>query len=138
MSTPEGASPTESWKPITVSGATVVELDYLKWTLSAIPDSEWISCFTHATGIERRGSGAYVLSGGDPLIHGYEVEWRVPSDDHVDANRHVSERVDHANSAYRSVLARRANKDASEAQAARNRQAAIDEAQRLLDNEGSP
>jgi hypothetical protein len=122
----------DCWTPLTLHGPTVVNLQLLEWTLSATPEQEWIDSFKNAP-TTQQGSGAYVLSNSRPGIHGRQVTWNVGEDDQIDAARNVRQRVEYANSRYAEILADRAAERERQAESPREEQAAIDAAQRRLD-----
>lgn len=122
----------QEWAPVTVWRTTVVDLQSVRWSLSEAPDQEWIAAFRHAP-INKRGSTEYVMSGSEPTISGQDIEWNVGPEDHLDANLRVHEKVHVANGAYREVLQKRAADHEQMAQEKRLRDAAIEEAQRKLD-----
>ncbi len=69
-----------------------------------------------------------------PRITGQEIEWDVDQANHIDASRHVRERLDFANSAYPMVLAQRVTEGERQLEAThREKKVAIEEAQRRLD-----
>lgn len=122
----------QEWDPFTVWRTTVVDLQTVRWSLSDAPDPEWIAAFRNAP-TDKRGSTEYVMSGSEPTISGQDIEWKVGREDHLDANLRVHEKVDVANGAYRQVLQRRAAKHRQAAEEKRVHDAAIEEAQRKLD-----
>lgn len=120
------------WDPVTVGRAVVVDLQTLRWALSAAPETDWIAAFRNAP-MTKTGSMEYVMTGSEPTVAGREIEWKVGQKDHLDANIQVRRKVDAANAAYPVVLARHA--DARDRAAAKRQgdEDAIKEAQRLLD-----
>jgi hypothetical protein len=122
----------QEWAPFTVWRTTVVDLQTVSWSLSEAPDPQWIEAFRNAP-INKRGSTEYVMSGSEPTIAGHDIEWKVGPEDHLDANLRVHEKVDVANGAYREVLEKRAADRQQMAEEKRLRDAAIEEAQRKLD-----
>jgi hypothetical protein len=104
----------------------------LRWSLSEAPDSECIAAFRNAP-INKRGSSEYVMPGSEPTIFGQDIEWKVGPEDHLDANLRVHEKVDIANGAYREALQRGAAEHRQVAKQQRLRDAAIEEAERRLD-----
>jgi hypothetical protein len=120
------------WDPFTVWRTTVIDLETLRWSLNAAPDTDWIAAFRNAP-TNKSGSKGYVTSGSEPTVSGGDIEWKVGPDDHLDANLRVHEKVDIANGAYREGLQRRAAERDRAADEARVRDAAIAEAQRKLD-----
>jgi hypothetical protein len=127
----QGLEPQE-WDPFTVWRTTVVDLQTLRWSLSEAPDPEWIAAFRDAP-TNKSGTMEYVMSGSEPTISGQDIEWKVGPEDHLDANLRVHEKVDIANGAYREVLQRQAAERQQVADEKRLRDAAIEEAQRKLD-----
>jgi hypothetical protein len=126
------SSDPKEWDPFTVWRTIVVDLQTVRWSLSAAPDPDWIAAFQNAR-TEKSGSPEYVMSGSEPTISGEDIEWSVGPKDHLDANLRVHEKVDVANSAYREVLARRDLERERVDEEKRVRDAAIEEAQRQLD-----
>jgi hypothetical protein len=122
----------QEWDPFTVWRTTVVDLETVRWSLSEAPDPEWIAAFRDAS-TDKRGSTEYVMSGSEPTISGQDIEWKVGPEDHLDANLRVHEKVDVANGAYGEMLQRQAAERRQEAEQNRVRDAAIEEAQRKLD-----
>jgi hypothetical protein len=122
----------QEWDPFTVWQTTVVDLQTLRWSLSDAPEPEWVAAFRNAL-TNKRGSTEYMTSGSEPTISGHDIEWKVGPEDHLDANLRVHEKVDIANGAYREVLQRRAAEHQQAADEKRLRDAAIEEAQRRLD-----
>ncbi len=122
----------EDWDPLTVWRAVVVDLHTVRWSLSEIPDADWIAAFRNAP-TNKSGSTEYMASGSEPTISGRDIEWKVGPDDHLDANLRVHEKVEIANDAYRAVLKQRAGERERVAEERRVRDAAIAEAQRRLD-----
>jgi hypothetical protein len=120
------------WDPFTVWRTTVVDLQTVRWSLSEAPDAEWIAAFRNAP-TDKRGSTEYVMSGSEPIISGQDIEWKVGPEDHLDANIRVHEKVDVANGAYSEMLQRRAAERQHVAEEKRVHDAAIEEAQRELD-----
>jgi hypothetical protein len=127
----QSAEPQE-WDPFTVWRTTVVDLQTVHWSLSEAPDPDWIAAFRSAP-TSKSGSTEYVMSGSEPTISGQDIEWKVGPEDHLDANLRVHEKVDVANVAYREMLQRRAGEREQAAEEKRLRDAAIEEAQRKLD-----
>lgn len=129
------------WDPFTVWRTTVIDLQTLRWSLSAAPDPVWIAAFRDAP-TNKSGSAEYVMSGSEPTVSGGDIEWNVSPEDHLDANLRVHEKVDVANGAYREVLRQRAAERERVAEQTRARDAAIAEAQTKLDEangtDGSP
>jgi hypothetical protein len=125
------SDPTE-WDPLTVWRATVVDLQTLRWSLSAVPDSDWIEAFRNAP-TNKSGSPEYVTSGLEPTMSGGDIEWKVGPEDHLDANLRIHEKVDVANGADREVRQERAAERTRVEEENRARDAAIEEAQRKLD-----
>lgn len=126
------SSDPKEWDPFTVWRTTVVDLQTVRWSLSAAPDPDWIAAF-HNAPTEKSGSTEYVMSRSEPTISGEDIEWNVGPKDHLDANLRVHEKVDVANSAYREVLKRRAAERERVEEQTRGRDAAIVAAQRKLD-----
>jgi hypothetical protein len=126
------SSDPREWDPFTVWRATVVDLQTVRWSLSETPDPEWIAAFRNAP-TNKSGATEYATSGSEPTISGQDIEWKVGPRDHLDANLRVHEKVDVANAAYREVLQRRADEGERVADEKRARDAAIEEAQRKLD-----
>jgi hypothetical protein len=122
----------QEWDPFTVWRTTIVDLQTVRWSLSEAPDPDWIAAFRHAP-TDKSGSTEYVMSGSEPTISGQDIEWKVGPEDHLDANLRVHEKVDAANGAYREALLRRAAQRERMAEEKRARDAAIEEAQRKLD-----
>jgi hypothetical protein len=120
------------WDPFTVWRTTVVDLQTVRWSLSEAPDPDWIAAFRNAP-TRKSGSTEYLMSGSEPTITGPDIEWKVAPEDHLDANLRVHEKVGVANGAYRDMLQRRAAEREQMAEARRARDAAIEEAQRRLD-----
>jgi hypothetical protein len=129
------AEPTDApiWTPVTVDRTQVVELDKLEWTLSAVPDDDWIRAFRNATA-NKSGSMDYELSQTGPEVYGAAIVWQVGPADHLDANQYVQTKLGAANAAYPEVLARRAEESQRHAEDERSGEAAIEEAQRRLDD----
>jgi hypothetical protein len=73
------------------------------------------------------------MPGSEPTISGEDIEWKVGPNDHLDANLRVHEKVNVANSAYLELLKRRAIERERAGDETRVRGAAIEEAQRKLD-----
>jgi hypothetical protein len=122
----------QEWDPFTVWQTTVVDLQTLRWSLSEAPDPEWIAAFRNAP-TNKHGSTEYRMSGSEPTVTGQDIEWKVGPEDHLDANLRVHEKVAIANGAYREVLQRQAAERQQVADQKRLRDAAIEEAQRKLD-----
>ena len=129
------------WDPFTVWRTTVIDLQTVRWSLSAAPVPDWIAAFRDAP-TNKSGSADYAASGSEPTVSGGDIEWKVGPDDHLDANLRVHEKVDAANGAYREVLKQRAAERDRAEEKARVRDAAIAAAQRKLDEangiEGEP
>jgi hypothetical protein len=121
-----------AWDPFTVWRTTVVDLQTLRWSLSEAPDPDWIAAFRDAP-TNKSGSTEYVMSGSEPTVSGQDIEWKVGPQDHLDANLRVHQKVEVANDAYREVLSKRAAERERTADEKRVRDAAIEEAQRKLD-----
>ena len=122
----------QEWDPFTLWRTTVIDLQTVRWSLSEAPDPEWIAAFRHAP-TNKHGSTEYVTSGSEPTISGHDIEWKVSPEDHLDANLRVHEKVDTANRAYREVLQRRAAEHRQATEEKRLLDAAIEQAQRRLD-----
>jgi hypothetical protein len=122
----------QEWDPFTVWRTTVVDLQTVRWSLSEAPDPDWIAAFRSAP-TKKSGSTEYVTSGSEPTISGPDIEWKVGPQDHLDANLRVHDKVDVANGAYRELLRGRAAERHQMAEEKRVRDAAIEEAQRKLD-----
>jgi len=125
----------EGWVPIRVGRAVVVDLETVTCALSDRPDSDWIAAFRDAP-VAKIGGMQYIMSGSEPMIHGQEVEWKVGPKDHLDANSRVRAKAAAANDHYLEVLKRRAAERERAAEETRVRDAAIQDAQRLLDEAG--
>jgi hypothetical protein len=121
-----------AWDPLTVWRATVVDLQTVRWSLSEAPDPDWIAAFRDAP-TNKTGSSEYVMSGSEPTISGQDIEWKVGPQDHLDANLRVHEKVEVANGAHREVLNKRADERDRVGEEKRVLGAAIEEAQRKLD-----
>jgi hypothetical protein len=120
------------WDPLIVWQATVVDLETVRWSLSAAPEPEWIAAFASAP-TNKSGSREYVMSPAEPTVADRDIVWKVGPDDHLDANLRIHEKVNAANGAYREALQNRAAESEREAETRRAHDAAIMEAQRKLD-----
>lgn len=123
----------ENWEPLTVDKAVVVTINMLRWTLSAMPDPDWVTAFQNAP-LEKSGTGGYATGPYATRIVGQKIEWSVEEPNHLDANLLVRQKVEAANAAYRGVLAKRAAAHGQLVAAEEASKEAIKKAQQRLDN----
>jgi hypothetical protein len=81
--------------------------------------------------VGKSGSMTYQFS--EPIVSGSAIVWAVPLGDLVDADRHIRERVELANTRYPERLAEQAARAEKAAAEAANKAARVDEYQIVLD-----
>ncbi len=97
----------QDWVPVSVSKADVLDVSNgritIRWVLAGNDLPDWTRLFEpYGT---RRGSGAYVLSGGNPRVTDTQaITWTVPEEDIEDADSYVKQSVDWTNRQFEGLL----------------------------------
>jgi len=99
-----------AWEPIAITSKDAVDVEgdqvRVVWSLSRRPDIDWAREFRGATAV-RTGTQEFLdLPEPDVRLAG-TISWTVPADDLRGAVEYVRACVEHANDAYRDVLAHR-------------------------------
>jgi hypothetical protein len=132
---PESTAP--AWVPVSLIGRRVVDVDgelvTLEFTLDLPDDKAWYQCFAQSRGPERSGSHTFV-STTPQFVTAELLSWKVELGDIPDAVRYLVERVEEANRDFVALLERKEQIRRQLEEAARRRQEAIANAQRILDD----
>jgi hypothetical protein len=124
-----------AWEPIAITSKDAVDVEgdqvRVVWSLSRRPDIDWAREFRGATAI-RTGTQEFLdLPEPDVRLAG-TISWTVPADDLRGAVEYVRACVEHANDAYRDVLAHREEEHRRREEEDRVRAARLAAAQQAL------
>jgi hypothetical protein len=125
-----------AWVPVSLVGRKVTDVDgalvTLEFTLDLPDDNAWYQCFAQARGPERHGSATFT-STNPQFVTAELLSWKVELSDIPDAVAYLVGRVAEANHDFIALLERKEQIRRQLEEAARRREQAIAEAQRLLD-----
>jgi hypothetical protein len=125
-----------AWVPVSLIGRKVTDVDgelvSLEFTLDLPDDKAWYQCFAQARGPARAGSHTY-MSTNPQFATAELLTWKVELSDIPDAVHYLVERVEEANHDFIALLERKEQIRRQLDEAARRRERAITEAQRVLD-----
>ncbi len=132
----QGEASAPAWVPVSLIGRKVVDVDgslvTLEFTLDLPDDKAWYQCFAQARGPERHGS--HTFESTNPQFETAELlSWKVELDDIPQAVGYLVARVSEANRDFVMLLERKEQIRRQLEEAARRREQAITEAQRVLD-----
>ena len=123
------------WEPIGITSKDAVDVEgeqvRVVWSLSRRPDIDWAREFRGASSL-RSGSQEFLdLPEPDVRLAG-TISWTVPAGDLRGAVQYVKACVEHANDAYRVVLAHREEERRRREEEDRAKAARLEAAQRAL------
>lgn len=127
----------ETWVPVKVAKATVLHVEAgratIRWSLEGGANHEWIVTFIPEG--TRRGSGAYILGGPDPVIDSNGlISWEVPEGDVEDADSFVKQSVEATNKRFLVKLDAERQRIRREQESVQRTAATAEELQKKLDD----